>query len=617
VKLQQTVEVRPARYEVGGGAAPNEVDSRCIHAYYLTRKRRILATVGVMLAMFLAALDQTIVGTAIPRIVGELQGLEFYAWVATAYMVASTTMTPISGKLGDLFGRKPMLLVGILGFVLASALCGQAQNMAELLAFRGVQGLFAGVVFASVVASVADLFEPRTRARIMGVFAGIFGIASIAGPVVGGYLTDNISWRWIFYVNVPVGLAALAIVLLTMPAIAERASWRDIDFAGAFALAATLVPMLVGFSITRDHEFTSPAVLGLLGISAVMAVVIFMIEQRVDHPIVPFGMWRNRTFAVSMIAGFFVAFGMFGAVLYVPLIYQGVLGIPATNSGLLLTPMMLGMVTASLVTGQIITRIERYRLVGTAGTLVIMAGLFLLGQVTVGTSEVELVRDLVLVGLGLGVTFPLYINATQGAVAREYLGVVSSQIQFWRNVGGTIGVSILGAVLLHQLPTRITEAVASLNLSPQARSLIPSGSSPQALFDQAQLAATRASLPPQFQTVFDQVIAAVRGALASTIHEAFVYATVVVAIACVASLFLKEVQIGSSTSRTSRGRSDHAPSVATRRTNRYRHLFRAPMKLSHTSVRLSLRPWRQSERSDDLSACALAAHPRVRYLPRP
>jgi MFS family permease len=251
VKLQQTVEVRPARYEVGGGAAPNEVDSRCIHAYYLTRKRRILATVGVMLAMFLAALDQTIVGTAIPRIVGELQGLEFYAWVATAYMVASTTMTPISGKLGDLFGRKPMLLVGILGFVLASALCGQAQNMAELLAFRGVQGLFAGVVFASVVASVADLFEPRTRARIMGVFAGIFGIASIAGPVVGGYLTDNISWRWIFYVNVPVGLAALAIVLLTMPAVAQRASWRDIDFAGAFALVSSYLSWAGARAVSR------------------------------------------------------------------------------------------------------------------------------------------------------------------------------------------------------------------------------------------------------------------------------------------------------------------------------------------------------------------------------
>ena len=515
----------------------------------MTRNARILATIGVALAMFLAALDQTIVGTALPRIVAELNGLEFYAWVATAYMVASTTMTPISGKLGDLFGRKPALLIGIIGFVLASALCGQAQDMTELVLFRGVQGLFGGVLFASVFASVADLYDPRTRARIQGVFGGIFGIASIVGPVVGGYLTDNVGWRWVFYVNVPVGLVALVVVFITMPAVAHRASWRDIDFAGAFTLAATLVPMLIGFSITRDHDFTSPEVLGLLGIAAVMAVIFFGVEQRTDHPIVPFDLWRNRTFAVSMITGFFVAFGMFGAILYVPLIYQGVLGVAATNSGLLVTPMMLGMVSASLLTGQVITRVDRYRFVGTGGTLVMLLGLWLLSQVTVGTQEIEVVRDLVLVGIGLGVTFPLYINATQSAVARQYLGVVSSQIQFWRNIGGTIGVSILGAVLSHQLPDKIKESIASLSLPPQAAAAIPQGGSPQAIFDSARIAATRLSLPPQFQAIYDQVISAVRAALAATIHDVFLYATAIVVIAVVASLFLQEVPIRGHTPR--------------------------------------------------------------------
>ncbi len=509
----------------------------------MSKNARILATVGVGLAMFLAALDQTIVGTALPRIVGELQGLEFYAWVATAYMVASTTMTPISGKLGDLFGRKPVLLVGIAGFVLASGLCGQAQDMTELVAFRGVQGLFGGVLFASVFASIADLFDPKTRARMQGVFGGIFGIASIVGPVVGGYLTDNVGWRWVFYVNVPVGMIAFAAVLLTLPAVAHRASWRDIDFLGAFTLTATLVPLLIGFSITRDHDFTSPEVLGLLGIAAVMGVSFFIVEQREEHPIVPFSMWRNKTFAVSMVTGFFVSFGMFGAILYVPLVYQGVLGIAATNSGLLITPMMLGVVSASIVTGQIITRIDRYRLVGTVGILVMMSGLWLLGQVTVGTPEILVVRDLVLVGAGLGVTMPLYLNATQGAVDRRYLGVVSSQVQFWRNIGGTIGVSVLGAVLAHQLPAKISSSIAALDLPSQAVAAIPAGGSPQAIFDSARIAATRASLPPQVQELFDQVLTAIRSALASTIHDVFVYATVVVAIAVVASLFLEEVPI--------------------------------------------------------------------------
>ena len=513
----------------------------------MSRNARILAAIGVALAMFLAALDQTIVGTALPRIVAELQGLEFYAWVATAYMVASTTTTPISGKLGDLFGRKPVLLVGIAGFVLASALCGQAQDMTELVLFRGVQGLFGGVLFASVFASVADLFDPRTRARVQGMFGGIFGIASIVGPVVGGALTDNVGWRWVFYVNVPVGLVALAVVFLTMPAVAHKASWRDIDFAGAAALTATLVPMLIGFSITRDHDFTSPEVLGLLGFAAVMAVIFFVIEQRAEHPIVPFVLWKNATFAVSMITGFFVAFGMFGAILYVPLLYQGVLGIAATNSGLLVTPMMLGMITASLTTGQIITRVDRYRLVGTVGILVMVSGLYLLGQVTVGTPEIEVVRDLVLVGAGLGVTFPLYINAAQGAVARQYLGVVSSQIQFWRNVGGTIGVSVLGAILSHELPGKIQTAIASLNLPPQALSQIPSGGSPQAIFDTARIAATRVQLPPQLQPVFDQILAAIRGALAATIHDVFFYATAITLVAVIASLFLREVPIRAQT----------------------------------------------------------------------
>jgi EmrB/QacA subfamily drug resistance transporter len=514
----------------------------------MSRNARILATVGIALAMFLAALDQTIVGTALPRIVGELQGFEFYAWVATAYMVASTTTTPIAGKLGDLFGRKPTLLIGIVGFVLASALCGQAQNMTELVAFRGIQGLFGGALFASVFASVADLFDPRTRARVQGMFGGIFGLASVVGPVVGGYLSDNVGWRWVFYVNVPVGIVALIVVFLTMPSVQHKASWRDIDFLGAGALVATLVPLLLGFSITRDHDFTSPEVLGLLGLAAVMGVIFFVIEQREEHPIVPFRLWKNRTFAVSMITGFFVAFGMFGAIIYVPLIYQGVLGIAATNSGLLITPMMVGLVAASLLTGQIITRFDRYRFVGTVGILVMMAGLFLLSQVNVGTSQIEVVRDLILVGLGLGVTMPLYINATQAAVSPQFVGVVSSQIQFWRNVGGTVGVSILGAVLAHELPAKIQGQVASLNLPPEALAAIPTGSSPQ-IFDPVRLAALQAQLPPALQPIYDQVLVAIRAALALTLHDVFFYATAIVAVAVVASVFLVEVPIRGHTPR--------------------------------------------------------------------
>jgi EmrB/QacA subfamily drug resistance transporter len=509
----------------------------------MDRTARILAAVGVGLALFLAALDQTIVGTALPRIVGELNGLEYFAWVATAYMVTSTTTTPIAGKLGDLFGRKPFLLAGMIGFVLASALCGQAQDMMELVIFRGIQGLFGGVLFASVFASLADLFPPRTRARIQGVFGGIFGIASVVGPTIGGYLTDNVGWRWVFYVNIPVGILAVAVVFLTMPRTKHNASWRDIDFLGAGLLAATLVPLLVGFSITRDHNFNSPEVLGLLGLAAVMAVLFFIVEQRVAHPIVPFVLFKNVTFAVSSVTGFLIAFGMFGAIVYIGLVYQGVLGIGATNSGLLATPMMVGLVVASIITGQLMIRITRYRFLGTIGLIVMVFGLYGLAQVRVGTPEIEIVRDLIMVGIGLGVSMPLYINATQSALPREYLGVATSQIQFWRNVGGTVGVAILGAVISHELPDRIKTQVAALNLPPEIAAPLLSGGSAQAIFDPVKIAATKASLPAQAQPLFDQVVEAIRGALALSLHDVFTYAAVVVSVAVVVSLFLKEVPL--------------------------------------------------------------------------
>jgi EmrB/QacA subfamily drug resistance transporter len=509
----------------------------------MDRTARILAAVGVGLALFLAALDQTIVGTALPRIVGELNGLEYFAWVATAYMVTSTTTTPIAGKLGDLFGRKPFLLAGMIGFVLASALCGQAQDMMELVIFRGIQGLFGGVLFASVFASLADLFPPRTRARIQGVFGGIFGIASVVGPTIGGYLTDNVGWRWVFYVNIPVGILAVAVVFLTMPRTKHDASWRDIDFLGAGLLAATLVPLLIGFSITRDHNFNSPEVLGLLGLAAVMAVLFFIVEQRVAHPIVPFVLFKNVTFAVSSVTGFLIAFGMFGAIVYIGLVYQGVLGIGATNSGLLATPMMVGLVVASIITGQLMIRITRYRFLGTIGLIVMVFGLYGLAQVRVGTPEIEIVRDLIMVGIGLGVSMPLYINATQSALPREYLGVATSQIQFWRNVGGTVGVAILGAVISHELPDRIKTQVAALNLPPEIAAPLLSGGSAQAIFDPVKIAATKASLPAQAQPLFDQVVEAIRGALALSLHDVFTYAAVVVSVAVVVSLFLKEVPL--------------------------------------------------------------------------
>jgi EmrB/QacA subfamily drug resistance transporter len=510
----------------------------------MTRNARILATVGVGLALFLAALDQTIVGTALPRIVAELNGLDYFAWVATAYLVTSTTLTPIAGKLGDLFGRKPFVLGGMIGFVLASALCGQAQNMPELIAFRAIQGIFGGVLFASVFATIGDLYSPAERAKLQGVFAGIFGVASVVGPVVGGYLTDNLSWRWVFYVNVPVGVLAIAVVFVTLPAVAHQASWRDIDFAGAFTLAATLVPLLIGLSITQDHDLTSPEVIGLLAVAAVMAVIFFLIERRNPHPVVPFDLWKNPTYRVSTIIGFLLGFSMFGAIIFVGLVYQGVLGIPATNSGLLITPLMVGLITASVITGQLMVRVKRYRYIGTVGAVILTIGLVLLSQVTVGTPEIEVVRDLVLVGLGVGVGMPLYLNASQSAVDARYLGVVSSQIQFWRNIGSTVGVALLGSVLGHELGQKIAAAVP-----PQfAAAVSGKAANAQAIFSPA----ATAQIPAP-------VLDAIRGALASSLHDVFLFAAGVAALAVIVSVFLQEVPLRGRTPRVHQPERETAP----------------------------------------------------------
>lgn len=496
----------------------------------LSRRRVILATAGTMLALLLAALDQTIVGTAIPRIVADLNGLDRLAWVTTAYLVTSTTMTPIAGKLGDLFGRKPFLLVGMVGFVIASALCGLSQDMTQLIVARGVQGIFGGVLFATVFTVIGDLFPPEQRGRTAGLFGAVFGLSSIVGPTTGGFITDHWSWRWVFEVNIPVGLVAVLVVSAGLPYVRSHASWRDIDFWGALTLAAGVVPLLIVLSITRDHAWTSPEVMGLLAFAALMLAAFVFVETRVEHPIVPLHLFKNSTFSVSMIVGFLTAFGMFGSILFTPLVFQGVLGVSATNSGALLTPMMFGLLGASTATGFAMRRIRYYRFLGTLGVTVMIFGMWLLSQITPTTPQWRVVMDLIIVGAGIGVTFPLYLTAVQTALPREFLGVASSQIQFWRNLGGTVGSAILGAVLANRLLSYLSERVAALHLPPSIGHLPASGAN--TILDPVQLA----KLPPA-------VVTAIRLALADTLHDIYVFAGAVLLVALVATVFMKEVPL--------------------------------------------------------------------------
>jgi EmrB/QacA subfamily drug resistance transporter len=498
----------------------------------LSRGRVILATAGTMLALLLAALDQTIVGTAIPRIVADLNGLDRLAWVTTAYLVTSTTMTPIAGKLGDLFGRKPFLLAGMIGFVAASALCGLSQDMTQLIVFRGIQGVFGGVLFATVFTVIGDLFPPDQRGRLAGLFGAVFGLSSIVGPTTGGFITDHWSWRWVFEVNIPVGVIAVIVVLAGLPYVRSKASWRDIDFWGAFTLAAGIVPLLIALSITRDHAWTSPQVSGLLAVAAVMLAAFIFVEARAEHPIVPLHLFKNSTFSVSMLVGFLTAFGMFGSILFTPLVFQGVLGISATNSGALITPMMFGLLGASTLTGFVMRRIRYYRFLGTLGVAVMIVGMWMLSLITPSVPEWRVVASLIVVGLGLGITFPLYLTAVQTALPRKYLGVASSQIQFWRNLGGTVGSAILGAVLSNRLPDYLTKRVSEAGVPPQALKNLPNAGNANAILDPNLIHA----LPPA-------IVTAIRSALADSLHDIYIFAGVILVVALVATVFMKEVPL--------------------------------------------------------------------------
>ena len=416
----------------------------------LERRRLVLVTFGVLLSMVLSALDSSIVATAMPRIVTELAGLEYYAWVTTAYLVTSTTIIPISGKLGDLFGRKSFLQVGTVGFLIASAVCGLAPSMPALVAARAVQGVFGGLLTSSAFATTADLFLPATRAKIQGLFASMFAVAAIAGPILGGFLTDTLGWRWVFYVNLPVGAVAFAIVWATMPRIKTHGTLRNIDVRGALLLTAGLVPLLSAISASRSGGETA-VVGGLLAIAAVMLAGFVWNEVRVEHPIMPLHIFRIPTVAVAIAVSFLSAFAMFGSNIFVPLIYQGLLGLTATQSGFLLTPRMIAMVPASLLSGQIVSRITHYRFVSVVGLTSMTAGLFLLSRVTPSSDPRDVMRDLVLIGIGFGSNQPIYQNAVMSAVPFDLVGVAASQVQFWRQLGQTLGVAVLGAILAFEV----------------------------------------------------------------------------------------------------------------------------------------------------------------------
>lgn len=510
------------------------------------------AIVGaVLLALFLASLDQTIVGTALPRIVGELHGNDIYTWVVTAYLLTSTLTVPVYGKLSDAYGRKPLLLVGVTLFLIGSAASGQSRSMEELVGFRALQGLGAGALFPIALAVIGDIFTARERGRYQGLFGAVFGVSFILGPFLGGFLTDNWTWRWVFYVNLPVGIAALAVIATVLPNTGTGARARDLDYLGVLTFAAGVVPLLLGLtekgqadSSGQLYPWLSPQVGGLIAIGAVMLVIFVFVESRAREPIVPLDLFRIRNYSSSMAAVLLVGFAMFTAVIYLPRFYQVVLGISATRSGYEIWPLLVGLMGGSILAGQLISRFGRYKVLMLGSLCLLVIGGFLMTHLEADTDYRVLWSWMLLVGLGVGPGMAGYTVVVQSAVPVSRIGVATSTLTFFRQMGGSTGLAIAGTIFNATFTNELPRTLAANGVPQQIVAQFGTAGASNQLTSAGGLAgALAASLPPQVRPLIPQIVTGVHQAVALAVGNLFWLTMAAGAAALLCTLALKEVPL--------------------------------------------------------------------------
>jgi EmrB/QacA subfamily drug resistance transporter len=475
------------------------------YASRLSKRRVILTTVAVISGMFLAALDGTIVATAMPTIVGDLHGIDHYAWVFSAYLLAEIATIPLWGKFADMYGRKRIFLAGMTIFLVGSVLCGQAHSMTELILFRAFQGLGAGCILPVAQTISADLFTLEQRVKVQGIYAAVFGFASIIGPLVGGFLTDNLSWHWVFYVNIPIGIAAAVLVKVVMIEPLEHRHRHRIDWPGIVTLLGWTCLLVFALETGgRDYAWSSPTIVGALAASVVLLVAFVVIELRAAEPLLPLDLFRVPALRAAAVLTTLLGMAMFGVLSFLPLFVQVVIGTSATSAGRVLTPLMLGFVVSSALGGRLLLRIG-FRVQVALGMALSVVGLFLLTQLGVGSTTLEVSRDLVIVGLGFGLVLLACTLAAQNSVSLRQMGTSTGIVNFTRQLGGAIGVAIASSVMLTTLTDRLAAAF------------------PGAPIDSSELlspASSGNSIPPAAQE-------AVRTAFSGALHQVFVTAAII------------------------------------------------------------------------------------------
>jgi EmrB/QacA subfamily drug resistance transporter len=507
-------------------------------------RTKFIVMAGTMLGLFTSAMDQTVVSTSMPRIIADLGGFGLFSWVGTGFLLASTATVPIVGKLTDIYGRKPFYMGGILILIIGSALCGSAQNVEQLIAFRVIQGLGAGMIMGIAFAILGDVFTPAERGRWAGLMSAVFASASVLGPLIGGTLTDHVHWRWVFYVNLPLGAIALTVLFFGMPNLRPSAR-PTLDYRGIVLLLATVVPMLLAFSWAGSrYDWVSPQVIGFFAWAAAGLIIFTYAELRTEEPLLPMSLFRNRIFAISALVTLISGVGMMGSFFYIPLFVQGVIGASATNSGLVLMPMMISMALASAIAGQLMSRLGRYRLLGILGLALMVCGALLLSQLDVNSTRSDVTYAMIVFGVGLGTSMPLFMLAVQNAVPYRVMGVSTSTMQFLRSVGGTMGVAILFSLIQSRYHSELASNVPEpVRAQPELAEALDD---PQFMLNTdayQRVQQAFSAFGGEGQALFAETIEGVRASLAVAIADAFMVAAFILTVSLAIAFFMKEIPL--------------------------------------------------------------------------